>query len=73
MERLTGIRYLLHESRRRLQVPIGARGKYMTEIGTESCKVPRNRFVVVPALLERTDGKGMTLMPMSALPAQLRR
>ena len=28
---------------------------YMTEIGTESCKVPRNRFVVVPALLERTD------------------
>jgi hypothetical protein len=23
--------------------------------------VPRNRFVVVPALLERTDGKGMSL------------
>jgi hypothetical protein len=22
--------------------------------------VPRNRFVVVPALLERTDGKGMS-------------
>jgi hypothetical protein len=69
MERLTGIRYLLHESRRRLQIPIGARGMYMTEIGTESCKVPRNRFVVVPALLERTDGKGMPLMPTSALEA----
>ena len=42
---------------------------YMTEIGTESCKVLRNRFVVVPALLERTDGKGMALMPSSELEA----
>jgi len=40
---------------------------YMTEIGTEGCKVPRNRFVVVPALLERTDGKGMTVIPRSGL------
>jgi hypothetical protein len=33
---------------------------YMTKISTESSKVARNRFVVVPALLERTDGKGMS-------------
>ena len=39
----------------------------MTEIRTERCKVPRNGFVVAPALLERTDGEGVTIMPNAAL------
>ena len=33
---------------------------HMTEIRTERHKVPRNGFVVAPALLERTDGEGVT-------------
>src|SRR5271168_1446423 len=59
MERFAGIRYLLHESGRRLQVPIGACGMDMTEIGTEGREVASNRIVVVPALLERTDREGV--------------
>src|SRR5580698_5663514 len=59
MERLARVRYLLHESGCRLQVPIGARSMDMTEIGTEGREVASNRIVIVPALLERTDREGV--------------
>ena len=48
---------MAHQSRRRLQVPIGVRHVRMAEIGAECGDMAANGIAIMSALLERANGE----------------